>query len=133
MYYTKVQQKHFCMPKRFACFLGFLIMTLSSCYKTSPTSLRVEVKTELGSAVAGAIVEVKGVPPENVDGNLIIVDYEEATNGNGIAFFNLDDIYKPGQSGVAIVEVKAQKLGLVAEETVNLIEEIDNRVDLVLQ
>ena len=32
-----------------------------------------------------------------------------------------------------IVEVKAQKLGLVAEETVNLIEEIDNRVDLVLQ
>jgi hypothetical protein len=121
------------MPKRFACFLGFLIMTLSSCYKTSPTSLRVEVKTELESAVAGAIVEVKGVPPENVDGNLIIVDYEEATNGNGIAFFNLDDIYKPGQSGVAIVEVKAQKLGLVAEETVNLIEEIDNRVDLVLQ
>ena len=121
------------MPKHFACFFAFLLITLSSCYKTSPTSLRVEVKTESGGAVAGASVQVKGVPPDNTDGNLIIVDYQEATNGNGIAFFNLDDIYKPGQSGVAIVEFKAQKLGLVAEETVNLIEEIENRVDLVLQ
>ena len=121
------------MPKHLACLLGFLLMMLSSCYKTSPTSLSVEVKTELGSDVTGAIVQVKGVTPENLNGNLIIVDYEEATNSNGIAFFTLDDIYKPGQSGVAIVEVKAQKLGLVAEETIHLIEEIDNRIDLVLQ
>jgi hypothetical protein len=118
---------------RFACFLGCLLMALSSCYKTNPTTLSVSVKTGSGAAVSGAIVQVKGVPPENVDGNLIIVDYEEATNSNGIAFFNLDDIYKPGQSGVAIVEVKAQKAGIAAEAIVDLVEEIDNRVDLVLQ
>jgi hypothetical protein len=121
------------MPMRFACFLGCLLIALSSCYKTNPTTLSVSVKTGSGAAVSGAIVQVKGVPPENSDGNSLLVDYEEATNGNGIAFFNLEDIYKPGQSGVAILEVKAQKAGIAAEAIVNLVEEIDNRVDLVLQ
>jgi hypothetical protein len=31
------------------------------------------------------------------------------------------------------VEVKAQKAGIAAEAIVDLVEEIDNRVDLVLQ
>ena len=41
-----------------------------------------------------------------IDGNTLLVDYEEATNGNGITFFNLNDIYKPDQSRAAIVEMK---------------------------
>ena len=121
------------MPIRFACFIGFLLITMSSCYKAKQTTLSVQVRTNSGVAVIGASVTVKGVPPENLDGNALLIDYEEATNGSGIAFFHLDDIYKPGQSGVAIVEVKVQKSGLTAEEIVDLVEENDNRVDLVLQ
>ncbi len=121
------------MPMRFVCFFGCLLMALSSCYKTNPTTLSVSVKTGSGAPVSGASIKVNGVPPENSDGNSLLVDYEEATNSNGIAFFNLEDIYKPGQSGVAIVEVKAQNSGIVAVAIVDLVEEIDNRVDLVLQ
>ena len=118
---------------RIACLLGFLLIAVSSCYKTKQTTLNVQVRMNSGEAVMGASATVKGVSPENSDGNTLLIDYEQATNNNGIVFFNLVDIYKPGQSGVAIVEVKAQKSGLVAEEIVDLVEEIENRVDLVLQ
>ena len=118
---------------RTPCLLGFLLIAVSSCYKTKQTTLNVQVRMSSGEVVMGASVTVKGVSPENSDGNTLLIDYEQATNNNGIVFFNLVDIYKPGQSGVAIVEVKAQKSGLVAEEIVDLVEEIENRVDLVLQ
>ena len=121
------------MPMRFSCLLGLILMTLTSCYKSKPTTLRVEVKTISGSVVSEANVKVMGVPPDNSGNNLLLIDYEEATNGDGIAFFNLDEIYQPGQSGVAIVEVTAQKSGLAAVKTAELREEIDNRVELVLQ
>ena len=121
------------MPIRFACFIGFLLITMTSCYKSKQTTLSVQVRTNSGMAINGASVTVQGVPPENSDGNALLIDYEEATNGNGIAFFILEDIYKPGQSGAAIVEVKAQKSGLIAEGIVDLVEEIENRVDLALQ
>ena len=42
-----------------------------------------------GEAVMGASATVKGVSPENSDGNTLLIDYEQATNSNGIAFFNL--------------------------------------------
>lgn len=118
---------------RTACLLGFLLIAVSSCYKSKQTTLNVNVRMSSGIAVTGAIVTVKGVSPENSDGNPLLIDYKQATNSYGIAFFNLADIYKPGQSGVAIVEVKAQKSGLISEEIVDLVEEIENRVDLVLE
>ena len=118
---------------RIACLLGLLLIAFSSCFKSKQTTLNVQVRTSSGAAVVGANVTVKGVPPENSDGNALLIDYQEATNSNGIAFFNLEDIYNPGQSGAAIVEVNAQKSGLNAEEIVDLVEEIENRVDLVLQ
>ena len=121
------------MPYRFPCFLFCLLMSLASCYKTNATSLTVQVNNGSGTALAGATVKVKGVPPENTEGTPLLIDFTEATNGNGIAFFNMNGIYNPGQSGVAIVEVLIQKDGLSAEGTINLLEETNNKIDFVLQ
>jgi hypothetical protein len=43
------------------------------------------------------------------------------------------DVYKPGQSGVAIVEIVVQKGSLIAEHNMELLEEINNQIDFVLQ
>tara|TARA_B100001059_G_scaffold203108_1_gene211498 strand:- start:389 stop:715 length:327 start_codon:yes stop_codon:yes gene_type:complete len=106
---------------RIACLLGLLLIAFSSCYKTKQTTLNVQARTNSGAAVVGASITVKGVPPENSDGNALLIYYQEATNSKGIAFFHIENIYKLRQSGSAIVEVKAQKLGVIAEEIVDLV------------
>ena len=50
-----------------------------------------------------------------------------------IAFFNLNEVYKAGQTGVAIVKVSVQSNNLYDETVVELNEGIDNKADLILQ
>lgn len=121
------------MPLRFSCFLFLMLIILTSCYKTTATSLTVEVTDSSGSLISGAIVKLKADPTQNISENEVLIDYEEATNSAGIAFFTLSDIYKAGQSGAAIVNVIVHKDGFTAEGIMELIGDYDNRIDIVLQ
>ena len=121
------------MYMRFPCFIFSVLCLLTSCYKSNETSLTVKVRNVSGASVVGASVKVRGNPPQNASGNVIALEYEEATNSNGISFFNMRDVYKPGQSGVAIVEIVVQKGSLIAEHNMELLEEINNQIDFVLQ
>jgi hypothetical protein len=68
-----------------------------------------------------------------MEGLELLIDYEEATNSNGIAFFNLNEVSKSGQTGVAVLLASVQQNNLYGSEVIEIVEEIDNRVDLVIQ
>jgi hypothetical protein len=68
-----------------------------------------------------------------LEGQELLIDYEEATNSNGIAFFNLNEVFKSGQTGVAVLLASVQQNNLYGSEVIEIVEEIDNRVDLVIQ
>lgn len=118
---------------RFPCFLFIVIMLCSSCYKSRQTSLTVEVRNSSGQTVNGVLVKVQAEPTSNLEGQELLIDYEEATNSNGIAFFNLNEVFKSGQTGVAIVVASVQQNNLNTAEVIEIVEEIDNRLDLVIQ
>ena len=118
---------------RFSCFLFGLILICSSCYRSKTTSLTIEVKNTAGNLVPGVLVEVLAEPMANTEEIPLLIDYEKATNNNGIAFFNLNEVYKAGQTGVAIVKVSVQSNNLYDETVVELNEGIDNKADLILQ
>jgi hypothetical protein len=108
-------------------------MLCSSCYKSRQTSLTVEVRNSAGQIVNGVLVKVQAEPTSNLEGQELLIDYEEATNSNGIAFFNLNEVFKFGQTGVAVLLASVQQNNLFGSEVIEIVEEIDNRVDLVIQ
>ena len=118
---------------RFSCFLFIVILLCPSCYKSRPTSLTVEVRNSAGQIVTGVLVKVRAEPTANMEGQELLIDYQEATNSNGIAFFNLNEVFKAGQTGVAGVFASVQQNNLYGSEVIEIVEEIDNRVDLVIQ
>ena len=118
---------------RFSCFLFIVIMLFPSCYKSPPTTLTVEVRNSAGQIVNGVLVKVQAEPTSNLEGQELLINYEEATNSNGIAFFNLNEVFKSGQTGVAVLLASVQQNNLYGSEVIEIVEEIDNRVDLVIQ
>jgi len=72
--------------------------------------------------VPGVLVEVLAEPTANTEETTLLIDYEKATNNNGIAYFNLNEVYKTGQTGVVIVKVGAQSNNLYDETAVELNE-----------
>ena len=118
---------------RFSCFLFIVILLCPSCYKSRPTSLTVEVRNSAGQIVTGVLVNVRAEPTGDMEGQELLIDYEEATNSNGIAFFNLNEVFKSGQTGVAIVVASVQHNNLYGSEVIEIVKEIDNCVDLVIQ
>jgi hypothetical protein len=45
----------------------------------------------------------------------------------------LNEVFKSGQTGVAIVVASVQQNNMYAAEVIEIVEEIDNRLDLVIQ
>lgn len=80
------------------------------------------MKNKAGNLVPGVLVEVLAEPTVNTEETPLLIDYEKATNNNGIAYFNLNEVYKTGQTGVAIVKVGAQSNNLYDETAVELNE-----------
>ena len=83
------------------------------------------VKDEAGLVVESAMVVLYG---ENTTGlpNQIVVFDTAYTNSEGLATFDYNYLYKPGQAGVAVLSIKVQKgnksgIGIikVEEEKVN--------------
>lgn len=100
----------------------------SGCQKEEDTIVRIKVVSEEGSTVAGAEVRVFGqgtVDQEQVGD--IRIDRTLFTAGNGIAEFDFTDLYVPGQSGFAILNVEVTKEApsttLYVEGVVNVTEE----------
>lgn len=89
------------------CLVAF---TATSCEKEEDTIAQIRVITTSGASVAGAEVRLFGqgtVDQEEVGD--IRIDRTVFSLGNGIAEFDLSDLYVPGQSGFAILDVEITK------------------------
>ena len=110
----------------------FLFVILASCYKQKDTTLEISVFTNDGNPVSGSIVQVFAEPTLN-NGNNSTLNFEGLTDTNGIILFNLNTFYKPGQNGVTIVKIRAEKNQLVGEKVKEVIQEIMTTENIIIQ
>ncbi len=109
-----------------------LFALASSCYKVQPTTLEVTVKDSAGNVVSNALVYVTGESTVSPSPDLEAV-YEAETNSNGVVVFDLNNIYQPGQSGVAILKINAEKNDKTGSATIELTNETNNQLDVVIE
>lgn len=102
------------------CFLMFFLLT--ACYKRQDTILTVVVKNESGQVIEGALVELRAEP--TTLNNEVTLFMENTTNELGVAFFNFNDFYESGQTGVAVLKIKAKQFGLYGEGVVTVEQEV---------
>jgi hypothetical protein len=108
-------------------FILFVISSfLTSCYKKKDTLLMVYVRDETGSVIESAKVRVFAEPTDTSNNSAMIVDFEKITDNTGTADFNFNQIYETGQTGVAVVKVKATYFNKVGQKIVELVEEQNN-------
>lgn len=115
-------------------FLIFIVIVtiFSSCYKEKTTIVTVNVQDAAGNSIAGAQVRLYAEPTVNST-NEMIADYTKTTNSYGEAYFNLSNLYEPGQSGVGIFKLKGQFQNLVGEGIVEVKQEENNTVLLTVE
>jgi len=111
---------------------GFLLLfLLTACYKKQDTILAVIVKNESGQVIEGAQVEVKAEP--TTFGNIVTLNMENTTDELGVAYFNFNEYYESGQTGVAVLKIKAKQFGLYGEEVVTVEQEVVTETIVVVK
>lgn len=114
-----------------------LIIALTACNKEKDTVAEVKVVLPNGSAVAGAEVRMFGqgtIDQEDVGD--IRINRKGFTSSNGIISFDFSDLYVPGQSGFAILNVEISKVypdsTSTLEGIMQIVEEQKNQKTFVL-
>jgi hypothetical protein len=108
-----------------------LLFLLTACYKKQDTILAVIVKNESGQVIEGAQVELKAEPTSF--GNIVTINMEKTTDELGVAFFNFNDYYKSGQTGVAVLKIKVKQFGLYGEGIVTVEQEVVTETVVVVK
>lgn len=97
-------------------FLSFVaivaIVSVSGCRKKKDTLAHVYVKNNTNQSVDNAMVVLYGTNTAGTPQQVAIFD-TSYTNIEGLATFNFNEIYQLGQAGVAVLDIKAQKLNQV--------------------
>jgi len=106
---------------------------LVGCYKKQDTTLRVFVLDTTGSVVKDANVEIYAEPTDTSNFNSVSLYYTMLSDENGIAIFNLNKQYESGQTGVAIVKVKATYNNKTGESVTQIVEEVDNECNVQIE
>jgi hypothetical protein len=122
----------------YTLFTLLTLLVFTSCNKEEDTLAEITVVTISGSRVEGAEVRLFGqgtIDQEEVGD--IRIDRTRFTNANGIAEFDFTDLYEPGQSGFAILNVEITKefpdSTSFLEGIVKIVEEETNRKTFVLE
>lgn len=109
------------------CFPIILTFTLlSGCRKKQDTMLSVYVRDKSGLLIEGAKVNVIGEPTDSLANKKPLINLEKLTDKNGTVIFNLNEFYDLGQTGLAIVKLKAIFYNKSGENVIHLIEEKNN-------
>ena len=110
---------------------SFLLFVVSSCYREQTTLVTVITKDSQGNFVENVQVRLYAEPTGTSD-NQLEVDLTKNTNSKGEAYFNLSSVYEPGQNGVGIFAITCQKLNLIGNGTVEVLQEENNVVEIIL-
>ena len=116
------------------CFLAALLFPgLIGCHKKQDTLLSVYVRDKSGSLVEGAKVNVFGEPTDTALNKKISINLEKITDKNGTVIFKLNEFYNTGQTGLAIVKIRAIFYGKTGDNVIHLIEEKNNECFVEIQ
>ncbi len=104
-------------------FISFIILSsliLNSCYKKEDTTANIYVKDETNAFIEDAMVILYGENTTTLPNQVVVFD-TAYTNSAGLATFDFNYLYQPGQSGVAVLNIKAtsgnkQGIGIIKIE-----------------
>jgi len=105
-----------------ALLLMFIGTMATSCRKKESTVAIITVRDANNVAVANARVIVYGQSTTNQASAVTLYD-TAVTNNAGEATFNFDEVYQLGQAGVAVLNIDAEKDGLVGQGIIKVEQE----------
>jgi hypothetical protein len=106
--------------------------TFTSCRKKGDTIANIYVKDEANTSVSGAMVILYGTNTGGTPQQVAVFD-TAYTNSTGLASFNYNDIYQLGQAGVAVLDIKAQKLNKIGQGIIKIEAETINEETVFIQ
>lgn len=117
--------------------IALAVLLVTACNKEEDTLAEVRVLTPNGSTVAGAEVRLFGQGTTNTtEVGDIRIDVLEYTASDGLAKFDFTDLYVPGQSGFAILNVEITKeypdSTVYMEGIMKIVEEQNNQKTFTL-
>ncbi len=102
-----------------------LATLVASCKKDEPTVATVIVTNEDGERIAGANVRLY-TNSSNPSGQANRFDFNSITDGNGEVSFDLSDQTMPGQTGFAVLDIKATYVDTAEYEGIGIIKVIEH-------
>ncbi|MBU3659373.1 MAG: hypothetical protein FGM14_05870 [Flavobacteriales bacterium] len=112
--------------------LVLFAFTFTSCRKKGDTIANIYVKDETNTNVSGAMVILYGTNTGGTPQQVAVFD-TAYTNSTGVASFNYNDIYQLGQAGVAVLDIKAQKLNKIGQGIIKIEAETINEETVFIQ
>ncbi len=92
------------------------------------------MKNGSGELVEGASVHVYAEPTvSSGEAGELEADYYATTNSDGKAVIDLNNIFKPGQNGVAVLHVSVSKEEKNGNGNIELIQETANKIEIVIE
>ena len=119
------------MKKHIFLFIPVFLFILSSCVKEDPTIAIVNVVDTNNEPVPDAMVVLYGNPMPPL-GEVIRFD-TAYTDQNGQAVYDYTEMFKLGQAGFAILEIRAKKGALEGNETIRIEEEKTNTIKVRIE
>lgn len=95
------------------------IISLGSCRKKKETIANIYVLDSNNAPQNGAMVILYGTNTAGTPQQVAVFD-TAYTNVSGIASFNYNEIYQLGQAGVAVLDIKAQKLNKIGQGIIKI-------------
>ena len=107
------------------------MLGIQSCKKPGDTTAVITVVNSAGTPVSGATVYLIGVDSYGDPGGRI--DEEASTDGTGKATFNFNDLYKRGEAGFAVLDVRVEKDTLYGTGIIKVEEEKTSEATITIQ
>jgi hypothetical protein len=107
-------------------------VAVSGCRKKKDTIANVYVKDDNNILVDQAMVVLYGTNTAGTPQQVAVFD-TSYTNVEGMATFNYNDIYQLGQAGVAVLDIKAQKLNKIGQGIIKIEAETTNEETVFIQ
>jgi hypothetical protein len=108
------------------------LIGLTSCRKKKDTIANIYVLDENNVPVDAAMVVLYGTNTAGTPQQVAVFD-TAYTNTAGMATFNFNEIYQLGQAGVAVLDIKAQKLNKVGQGIIKIEAEKVNEETVNIQ
>ena len=119
------------MKKHYFLFIPVFLLFLASCVKEDPTIAVVNVVDSNNDPVPDAMVLLYGNPMPPL-GEVIRFD-TAYTDQNGQAVYDYTEMFKLGQAGFAILEIRAKKGALEGTGTIRIEEEKTNVATVTIE